>query len=87
MDWHRIDGVGTLLQATAHEGALPFQTRSQRLTFGLVRLDGTENAMLARLGFGLDVAKAGLRVRLARAPEPVAHPAQAAWFTTELDVK
>jgi len=85
MEWHCLTGLGTLLQATAFEGALPFQTRIQKHALGLVRLDGAENAMLARLGFDISTSAPGLRVQLALAPEPISHPAQAAWFLRETE--
>ncbi|MFT5509172.1 MAG: putative OB-fold protein [Hyphomicrobiaceae bacterium] len=85
MEWHRLSGLGTLLQATAYEGTLPFQTEVQKITLGMVHLDGAENAMLARLGVDMNAAVAGLRVQLACAPEPITHPAQAAWFLPETE--
>ncbi|MGI9477571.1 MAG: Zn-ribbon domain-containing OB-fold protein [Hyphomicrobiaceae bacterium] len=87
MEWKRISGSGTLLQATAYSGVLPFQSETQPVTLGLIHLDGTENSMLARLGFDLGEALTGLRVRLARTPGAIAHPAQAAWFLPETETK
>ena len=87
MEWHRLTGHGTLLHTTAYEGTLPFQTEAQTVTLGLVQLDGAENAMLARLSVDLSAAVSGLRVQLMCDPEPITHPAQAAWFIPETETR
>ena len=66
--------------------ALPFRATAELHVFGLVRLDGAENAMLARLGMTIEAAKAGLRVRLVAADDCAPHPAQAAWFVADKEM-
>jgi uncharacterized OB-fold protein len=78
--WLELAGTGTLLWATRTTTTLPLRTQSATHVFGLVRLDGAENAMTARLGIAADAARRGLRMRLVVAPGVAPHPAQAAWF-------
>ena len=75
-----LSGSGTVVAATTTMSTLPLRRVAALHVFALVRLDGAENAMLARLGIEPEHAKPGLRVRLAVARDEIPHPAQAAWF-------
>lgn len=78
--WHKLTGVGSVIQVTSFEGALPLHSNGGLHVVALIRLEGAENMMLGRLGMPLDAVSTGQRVRLAPAPEPTTHPAQNAWF-------
>ena len=84
--WHRLSGMGKVLQVTSFEGALPLQATSRLHVIALIRLDGTENAVLGRLGTARHSAYAEQRVRLAPPPDPITHPAQNAWFLPLTDI-
>lgn len=80
--WVELAGTGTLVSATETTIALPLTGVQTACIMALARLDGAENAMLARMepGAGTPPPKAGTRIRLVRAPGAWPHPAQAALF-------
>jgi uncharacterized OB-fold protein len=78
--WTPLAGTGTLLSATATALTLPISGQSRSCVLGLVRLDGAQNAMLARIDLAEPAAAPGTRLRIARAPGEWPHPAQAVHF-------
>lgn len=81
-DWIALAGTGTLLSATETTITLPLTDASRACIMALARLDGAENAMLARMepAPGAAIPKPGTRIKLARAPGEWPHPAQSALF-------
>lgn len=83
VEWTELAGRGRIVSVTVTETALPFGTIRERRAFALIALDGAENLAFGRVAGDPTEARAGRRVRLARAPGDWPHPAQAAWFVTE----
>lgn len=81
-DWIALAGTGTLLSATETTITLPLTDVPRACIMTLARLDGAENAMLARMepAGGTAHPKPGTRIKLIRAPGAWPHPAQAALF-------
>ncbi len=82
-EWTELSGRGRVIGVSIAETTLPFSSAREKRAFALVALDGAENAAFARLAGDPALARAGQRVRLARAPGTWPHPAQAAWFVVE----
>jgi uncharacterized OB-fold protein len=82
-EWTELSGHGRLIAVSISETMLPFSSGREKRAFGLIALDGAENAAFGRLAGDPGRARAGQRVRLARAPGTWPHPAQAAWFVAE----
>lgn len=83
VEWTDLTGLGRIVSVTVTETALPFGVTRERRAFALISLDGAENLAFGRLASDPAEARAGQRVRLARAPGDWPHPAQAAWFVAE----
>lgn len=81
--WTDLSGKGRILSASIADSTLPFGTDTARRAFLMVALDGAENLAFGRFAGDPTAARAGLRVRLARAPGTWPHPAQAAWFVAD----
>lgn len=81
--WTDLSGKGRIVSVSIADSTLPFGTDSARRTFLMVALDGAENLAFGRFAGDPTAARAGLRVRLARAPGTWPHPAQAAWFMAD----
>lgn len=82
-EWVELSGRGRTVSVTITTTSLPFEGVVAQRVFALIALDGAENLAFGRLGVEPAAARAGLRVRLVRAPGSWSHPAQAAWFTGE----
>lgn len=83
VEWFELSGRGRLISVSVSETTLPFSAAREKRAFGLIALDGAENAAFGRLAGDPGRARAGQHVRLARAPGTWPHPAQAAWFVVE----
>jgi uncharacterized OB-fold protein len=82
-EWTELSGLGRVVSVSLAETALPFGAARSRHAFALIALDGAENLIFGRLAGSPEKARAGQRVRIARAPGTWPHPAQAAWFVAE----
>ena len=76
-------GKGRIVSVSIADSTLPFGAETARRAFLMVALDGAENLAFGRFAGAPDAARAGLKVRLARAPGTWPHPAQAAWFVAD----
>ncbi len=83
VEWTELAGLGRIVSFTVAETTLPFGAVRERRTFALIALDGAENLAFGRVAGDPAEARAGQRVRLARAPGDWPHPAQAAWYVAE----
>lgn len=81
--WTDLSGKGRIVSVSIADSTLPFGAETARRAFLMVALDGAENLAFGRFAGAPDAARAGLKVRLARAPGTWPHPAQAAWFVAD----
>lgn len=78
--WCELAPHGTVVQLTHGPGAIPLGAGSGDLAWGLVRLDGCDNGMLARLVDASGDVQRGTRVSLLGAETTPGHPIQHAVF-------
>lgn len=78
--WTELSGAGRIVSVSIASTVLPFNLERRRYAFGLIALDGAENAAFGRIAGDPEAPRAGMGVRLARAPGAWPHPAQCAWF-------
>lgn len=80
VDWVELQGTGSVISLTETATELPLGSATATYLFGLVRLDGAENAMFARLDLPEAERRPTARVRLVKALGEWPHPAQSAVF-------
>jgi hypothetical protein len=84
-EWVELPGRGTLAAATTCAYTLTAGGGRERLVLGYVELEGASTLLLHQIRNYGDpgTLRAGLRMRVAWADEPVGHPMQLFWFEPE----
>jgi len=81
--WCELAPHGTVTQITHGPGSIPLAGGAEELIWGLVQLDGCNNAILARLVDASSRVQRGTRVTLVGTGRRSSHPIQQAVFAPD----